>query len=481
MAGLNRGARRAMSRMSALASHPSAHTLQLALPYIAVVLLWMAVDVIPAVSNDGTVYLEHSDSLKTSGLIDRGWRMVGYPVFLRLSRTLGPLVGLDGLFTVVIIQRFLALVFGVILARAYRWWGVAFFGFLFSIRMMVYLDYLLAESIAIPLAALAGLAFGLYWVGSVRLLVAGPVVLCIVVYLSTVRLHYLTLWVAPLLMLASIILTKNRSALRRFGAATAIGLAVVSMFYLGVGSENLVEHQVWAPVVDDGNLAYYSLWSTLFVVEALEPSGRELTAFYDEGSPWPVIRELRAVASVSERRDRYGELIASLIDVSGSSKTELRLRAFAGALLAGRYDDMVSIKQRVTSGDLRDRLSSTFQSANVQRMGEQQFLDVFNRGRPPESLITSSLSGFVPKIPLLAVGALWLLLMIVSLVPRMSIRWQYPYVLSAAAPHIVVSAAAAYISGDSTRWLLPTLTFSTVAQFVAAMTRVPHRSKQWPR
>lgn len=397
--------------------------------------------------------------------------MVGYPLFLRSVMSGGSLIGFDGLFSIVLIQRLLVLGFGLAVAKLFRWWGVALFAVLFSIGTQVYINYLLAESLALSLTAMAGLAFGAWWIGRSRLAISGTALLVIVAFLSILRAQYLVLWIAPLLVVVALWFDEDREPFRWYGAAFGITLALTGLLYIGVVNENHNEHGSWAPVVNDDSVDYLAAWTTLFVVEEIPLTSDELVVFYDDGTPWPAIRELDQIEPSSVRTDTYNAVVNRMIGASGMSRTELRLRAFLGALVGGRADDMRFIKTRLTNDDLSVRLSSTYLSGNVQHMGEQVFLDRYNEGEEPAALVLSPAVWFVPELPQWAIGALWVALFIVALIPGLAIRWQYAYVGAAVLPHLLVSAVGAWILGDNYRWLLPTLVFPVVALFVALMVR----------
>lgn len=402
-------------------------------PMIGVLLLWMTVDVIPAVSNDALHYLDNSMSIRAAGLVEEGYMLLGYPVFLRAVTWLGGLAGLDPLFSIVLVQRLGALFFGLLVARFYRWWGVALYGVLFSIGTTTYVNYVLTEGVALPLAALAGVAFATVWTGHARLWRAGIWLVVAAIFLSLLRPQLAVVWVAPALIVL-MLWWKDRPTAIRFGAISAIGVLLVAGVYVGVVQENGDEYGTESLIVRTGSLEYLSAWTTVFEVEAVAPETAELAALYGEGSPWPRWREMAVIEPISASNAAYEKEVSALLEASNLSLAELRLRAFAGAILAGRTDDMSGIKQRVVADDLSVRLSSTYGSARVKSMGPELFLEIYNEGEEPGVLVVSSLVRWVPVLPRWTVGALWLTLLAIALIPGSAVRWQYGFVLVAALP-----------------------------------------------
>lgn len=151
----------------------------------------------------------------------------------------------------------------------------------------------------------------------------------IVVFMSILRAQYLALWVAPLLVVAAPWLSDERGGFRRYGAACAVALGLVGLFYPGVMNENYAEYGSRAPIVSDESVGYLSAWTPLFVVERVPLTADELVAFQDDRSPWPRLRELRQIRPAEARIEMHKEAVNQMIAASGYSLFALRLRSFA--------------------------------------------------------------------------------------------------------------------------------------------------------
>lgn len=437
-----------------------------ALQVVVVILLALTVDVIVAASSDAVWILQHAADLSEGGLVTLGYRFVGYPLYVRVAHEVGTVVGLDPLFAVVVVQRLIAVGAGVYMAMRYRWAGVAMFAIVFSTTTLVQMDYILAESIAVPLCAVAALVAARAWFDTRHQIAWLSALSAIAVALSLVRLQYVSLLAVPaaIVFVQWVRTWRDRAHRGTATRATVVVLAAI-VASLAFNAAVLLETSREETAVERGwayaSVEYVSAWRTVFVVEGLEPTG-ELGQYYADGSEYTRFVEIRTNLPKEEWERAFLEETDAIIEASGLSPTALKAKAFLWGLVGGRYDDMAGIKQRLYSPDLNVRLSATYGGGSIQRMGETEFLARFNDGRQPRAVVTSSVLSFWPQLPWRLVGIVWLLAMGagVAMAKRLTSRL---YFVVVSVPHLATAAVGATFYGDTYRWLLPTMTFSAVA------------------
>lgn len=449
------------------------------LPYLLVVVAWSVVDIIPIVSNDGLGYLFHADSLRSEGLVRSGYRLAGYPFLIRIADTVGGLLGYDGLFSIVLLQRLLVLGFGLWLARRHRWKGAVFFVVLFSSRFLANTNFLLTDSLAIGLAGVLAAVF-------VRSYEDLPTdrkrpalwTLAIVVVLSTIRQHYLVFWILPAYLFFGFIWAGRMKYALRYATACAVGLTLIGLFYWGVTQENSTEIGIASPLADTERTDYWAAWTTVFRLEGLPPENA-LKPFYDENNPYTFIREVDALPNPHDRVSAFETQVESLLRASELSRRKLTVSAFLGSLHGGRIEDLRGMKTQLLSAGIDDRLAATYSNGSASRGGREAFLLEFNDGQQPDVMIVSSLVSWWPRLPEATTGLIVPVLLLITPIvawlragPGRRLRL-LGLTLISAMPHLAVSAAASSILGDNHRFLAPTFTFTAVALFLIVMMARP--------
>jgi hypothetical protein len=439
-----------------------------------VAVAWFSVNTFPVATNDSIAYLSHATGLRDGGLVQQGYRQVGYPAFAALARGFGAFIGADPLLWVAVIQRALLAVSLGYLVWLWRWWSTPVVVLIGLPTFVVSSNFLLTESIGVPLALLLAGAL----THTVRLLQGsstghGPVagsrtengpllrllVFSIAVFaflLVTTRFTYAVLGVAPLVVVYAARQVGDAGALRiGMTSFLAFGLASAA-FTLGLSLENRAEYGEFSPSTQTTRTEYWSAWEIVFTLHPENAEDEDLAEFYDGGSPYGFIHQVDTIDSIPEQRDLFRARVSELLDAAAMSRPHEQRAAFVGALRGGRLDDLANLVRRVESAG-RDEVASV---AHRNRMswteGPDAFENRFNRGRPLGAVITDELVPSLP-FPYFATLLRWLLpLSLVVAVVGLTRRRARPLALASVVPAAVISGVAGLMMADNLRFLLVT-------------------------
>jgi hypothetical protein len=445
---------------------------------MVVAVAWLSVNTFPVATNDSIAYLTHATGLRDGGLVQQGYRQVGYPAFAALARGFGAFIGADPLLWVAVIQRAVLAISLAYLIWLWRWWSTPVVVLIGLPTFVVSSNFLLTESIGVPLALLLAGAL----THSVRLLsdsptgggqvavarnVHGPLFRVLVVgvavlafLLITTRFTYAVLGIAPLAVVYAARQAGDADALR-FSMASFLVFGLASAaFALGLSFENRAEYGEFSPSTQTTRTEYWSAWEIVFTLHPENAEDEDLAEFYDSGSPYGFIHQVDAIDSVAEQRELFRTRVSELLAAAEMSRSDEQRAAFVGALRGGRLDDLANLVRRVESAG-RDEVGSV---AHRNRMswneGPDAFENRFNRGRPLGAVITDDL---VPRLsfPYYATPLRWLLpLSLVVGVVGLTRRRARPLALASVVPATVIAAVAGLMMADNLRFLLVTSVWS---------------------
>jgi hypothetical protein len=441
----------------------------------------LSVNMFPIVGNDSVRYLGHSLNLAEGGFVEEGYRQFGYPFFLALTRWLSDLVGGEPLFTTVLVQRLLLIAAGLAAWRLWRWWSLPVLAFLFSAQTVAYTDLLLTESLAVSLGVLLVLPTVRFLqalerddpVDRSRLVASGALIAIGVITLYALRFTFIVFAAVPALLAVRAWRTHHRRL-----ALTVLGVSVLVMGVMALATsfENQREQAEFGPSVRDEPVRYYFAWQQVFTVRPENQQDPSLARYWDEG----VVHDFGREVPVSDR-EAWEREILDMTNAAGLSMWDLRARSFFSALSGGQLNDIPNVvmdavlSTRITVDELS--LLNTFSMEN----GVQAFVDTYNGGQYPATVITDPLGSpsLIPGTKAMAsvVAPLALLVMVVGVFLRSS-RW-----LAFIGLAVVLSFALGmgWLLTDNLRFLMPTTGFGiTVACGVASMLPAAWRGRRRP-
>lgn len=241
--------------------------------------------------------------------MELGYRQFGYPLFLAMTRWGAELVGAEPLLSVAVIQKLVLLAGAYLAWRFWRWWSIPVIVFCLAAETLAYTNYLLTESLAMPLALL--LVFP-----TVRLLE----LLCIE---ATDESRRRAIWLAVVIVILVTCLYSMRFTYAVFGAVplvvavagwrspfratTAAMLGTTVLIFGGIALlmsiENREEEGVFAPNVSGQQVRYYYAWQQVFTVHLENRDDPALAEYYDGGSVHDFPREAAALDLSPEEHD----------------------------------------------------------------------------------------------------------------------------------------------------------------------------------
>jgi hypothetical protein len=440
---------------------------------IALALSWFSVNIFPAITNDSLAYLAHARDLSGVGLVQLGYRQVGYPAFVAGVGGIADLFGADDLLLVAVVQRGLLALGLVYLVWLWRWWALPVVALAALPTFVAYENFILTEGLGIPVAVLlagctthavallAGrpgfdrLPFGMFR-GRERPVLAVLVgVACFLAFcLLTIRFTYAVFGAAP----AAIALAAWLQPSVRLRRVVAVGLlsfmVAAGVFTVAVSLENRRDVGVISPSARTTRVEYWAAWQVAFVLHPENAADKSLAEFYDGGSPYRTITRIDATGTIAEQDAKYSALIDDLLARTGMSRGHERWSSFAGALRGGRLDDLLKFVRHVEAATPPSLGLAIHQNTLSRTHGQPAFEKEFHEGQPVGAVVTDGF-GLGPLHPYFThVLRLLLPLSLLALLLALTRRFSSAMALAGLLPTLVLGMAAGVVLADNVRFLI---------------------------
>ena len=447
---------------------------------IAVGLLVVRVDWLPIIVPDSLLYLDHSNDLLGMGVVQVGYRQFGYPLWLASADFAARLSGTEPLAVTVVLQRMLLIASVGVSMFVLRWWAIPTALLLLLPTGVAYRNFILTESIAIPIAVIAAAAsvalfqehrqsVTLIWIGVAA--VAGAV-------LPMIRLHYLVVTTG---VLAAILISTRtgEGTIRRWAVVAASAVALGTVILVGsLALENLDENEVFFPSLGSDRWLFWASWETV-VTRHRDDVAVALPEIYLDGGPGAFTVMIdESGGTFRERQGAFAAAVDQIYQVTGASLTAERAKSFVGVLGGSRIDDLGPVLRAAASRDAaRDPNRYIHQYGAVEPVDIDKIALQYNAGRTPTAAL--SISSRFPLIPTPYLG-----LLITALIPMATIvglfllQFKPSRVLALIGLGVIFGYAASsfLFLMDNLRFLLPGYLFAVVAVSGAAQLYWPTRN-----
>lgn len=369
------------------------------------VLLASAVVVVDAVvTYDSGEYLAHSRDLTGLGLVQLGYRQVGYPLVLWFGRVVASPFGGDGLQVVALLQRLLLVAAATYGALVLRWFAVPLLALALLPGSFVYTNLILTEGVGLGLAVLFAvvLVHALQRLRTDRrdsvtfgLFAAGVALLCV---LAVIRFHLIVLTPAVAVVFFAMYRDPGTAGRRPMVAVGAAGILLLGGFLIGATVENAREYDIARPSVRGEGPTYWATWRIVFTIT--DPHlASQLPDLYADGEEYALIVETRHLPPEEERR-RLSEATTTLRDASALSITEHRIRSMWGTLRGGRFDDIAFLVSGIASARI-SALASLPSAGTILSVLLPACLVCFTFGLAVREVRPVSLAGLIPLLGLM--------------------------------------------------------------------------------
>jgi hypothetical protein len=442
---------------------------------------FLSVNVFPVVGSDAMLYIEHSRDLFSGGLVEHGYRQVGYPVFLALTRFVANVTNAEPLLATVVVQRAMLLLVVYLAWRYWRWWSLFLIVVLVASDTLALSNYVLTESVAASLAIL--LVFPtvtfLQRLGredfTRNLAWLGVLIVALVVGLYLLRFTFAVFAAVPLVL--AIVGWRTPRRWLTFGM---LGVTVVTIGVLALATsiENEAEHGEFFPSVEGDPVRYYFAWQQVFKVPPDVTLTDELLEFWDLGQVHHFTTEIRALKlSPREKKAAYDAEITAMFEAAGRSELGTQVDSLLYSLRGGRINDLRL--DLIAAARREDVDSHIYLSGFARHWGKQTFANIYNDGQLAEVLITDPIG--IPA-PVASTSRLiaWLLpIGLLVMVVGLFVRSTRP--LSAMGQLVVIAFAIGVgaIRADNFRFVWPTSAFGiAIATGVLATLAVEFRARQ---
>jgi hypothetical protein len=432
---------------------------------ILLVVVYSAIRVnwFPSITPDGLNYLDHSNDLVGIGFVQHGYRQFAYPAWLAFVDATAGMSSLEPLGLTVVLQRLFLITAAGVTVLVLRGWSVPIVFVLLSPSSIAFSNYILTETIAIPIAVIGAAA-------SVAMLQNRPreqteiwlgVAATAGVLLPMIRLHYALISVA--LAVAILATGRVRGSSRR---KTIVALSIMGLtFSLLVGAlalDNLQKHGVLSPSIGAERQMFWATWENVVVFHRDEVAEAAPEVYLD-GSNFAFIRKMDSSdLSAGEQRTVYASAVEQIYAATGVSQTGERFRSFAGVMAGSRLDDVGGNLRFLASPAAPENFDVYIhQYAPVVPVDPDTIGDRYNDGIPPTAVLATA--HMVPAFP-----SPDLKVMMVYLIPMMLmigvylLRFAHARLLAAIAIGVILaySAASFAFMMDNLRFLLPAYLFS---------------------
>lgn len=366
-------------------------------------LILVAVDVFPIITNDSVAYLRHSDDLVSTGLVQIGYRQIGYPMFLASVDAVASLARIEPLVVTAVFQRLFflsAVVFGVWL---WRWRAIPLVILAIVPSLVVYANFILTEGIAIGLVAwyavLVSLAVRLgasFWSGKSTysgsaLPAVGILASTAYVMLAVIRFQYALLVIGVLGVWYVMYRAGGRARVTSFFTSLSVVL-ILALFFGAVTLENGRELGAYSPSVRGERSRFWATWQVTFTLSPENQSKGALEDLYGDGNPYSIMSPIDSLPDYSDQQDAYSEALEALIDGSGTTWTKERVKSAIGVLRGGRFDDLQVTAWRASRAQPDEIERWMYRSKIFRPDGVEEFVDRYNKGKAIEPLVLSPLA-----------------------------------------------------------------------------------------
>ena len=445
----------------------------------------VSVNTFPVITNDSLAYLGHSSDFSTYGLVNVGYRQIGYPLALALFRTVGKALTIEPLLFSSIVQKALLLLSIAIAIRLWKWMAAGLLVFLLCASTLAYPNFILTEGLSVPLAVLLALTLVSFVTHVDEWAITDPwrlwryasCVVAVAAALLSIRYPFVVFGAAPLaLVWASWKTGFRKPSLCLFGTY----LVFAGCLSYGLSVENANEYDVFFPTVRGERSAYWATWSLVFTLNPENADDPDLHPFYDDGTPYTYMGEVDGSGlSYRDQRAAYDQAIDDLLRAAGLSPNLSRLESFMWALRGGRLDDVRGVAERI-AGSNRHNVDQVINSNQFARSeGVEAFSDRFNEGSLPEAVLTSA-AGLRFPLPN-GQSAVSYLLPIALLVMALGTARSETRLNALVGLSVVIAYAAAMgaVRADNYRFLITTTAFGLViATGVGHQLLSPWRTRQ---
>ncbi|HEY5890102.1 MAG TPA: hypothetical protein VIW94_05330 [Acidimicrobiia bacterium] len=432
-----------------------------------------AVNLLPVVTNDSLTYLDQSRDLMSGGVVEGGYRQVGYPVVLWLDRVVAGILGAEPLLFSVLVQRLLlvgAIVYSLVL---WRWKSLPVMLLILTPEFVVYPDFVLTEGLTVPLSLLLACLVSHYFllddgatifrrperleIPQIAIFVA---LTAVVVVLIMIRFPLAVFGLIPV-AIAWQAVVKRTSASKKILVVTSGFVAVASMFALAAAIENSREFKVFSPTTNGVRAEYWGAWRLTFGLHPENQDKAILASYFDGGTPHPFLARVTDANPLYEDQD--AEIDAAIVDLlvlSGTSRTRERVFSILGSLRGGRHNDLDVYAESVLGSDARSIDESINRNSLAIARGTQAFADEYNDGVLPQAVVTSAIFPTYPSPGVQSLFAYllpvtWIGLMVLTLKKR-----RYTMGLIFIVPPLTMALAMGWLLVDNTRLLMTTSVFA---------------------
>ena len=448
-----------------------------------VVAFFFAINIFPIITNDSLEYLDHSRAPGDYGAVSKGYRQIGYPLILLMSRSVSGLVGVEPLLLSALLQRLLLLGALGYAIWLWRWKATPIVLLVVAPSFLVYPNFILTEGVTVPLGLLLACLVSHHFRlagDSVDQSRKGPLVLAaltaaVAFVMVAIRYPLAVFGAVPVAILGAAFSRGNR--VRGYGAVLAVFLALSGLLSVLLAVENHREFGVLSPTTNGSAAEYWGAWHVTF---ALRPENRidpQLAEFWDNGRPH------RRIALVQERRPEYPaqaighrEDIETMLRLAGLDHGKERAFSFFGALRGGRTDDLISYMGEAINADARSVDAAIFRSLFAMQNGREAFAERYNDGVLPQAAILPAIlpTSRMPYLRLLLSYLLPAALIgtVVLSIHKRRIWMGVAYLV----PVMVLAAAMGWLLLDNVRFLMPGSVYA-VAGF-SALWSTGHRVHQ---
>lgn len=383
-----------MNRVRAAAAGARARAALFALLAAAVVWRLLGVDVFPVTLNDTVAYLLHARDLPAGGLVEQGYRLIGYPGYLAACRGMAAPLPLDALFLAAAIQRALLAAAALGALAAFGWAGAPLAFALSSTPLLALANLLIPEGLLVPLGALFGTLVARLALaearagdtagGAAQLAAAGGYALACLLFAALFALKPQYALFGLLLAAAAARLWTRAPRTRALVAASLAATVLASgAFAVALALENQRELGELRPVSEGARAVWFGAHHAVFTVHPENRARPELRELWDDG-PYGYLHALEArEADYARRSQLLQRRTAALFAAAHTSAWAERLRSFAGYWLGGRSDDVGRRLAQVANA--RALAIERVARANhfSARHGVEAFYREFNDGRVP--------------------------------------------------------------------------------------------------
>jgi hypothetical protein len=417
----------------------------------------------PAITPDGLNYLDHSSDLVGTGFVQYGYRQFAYPAWLAFVDTTARMGSLEPLGLTVVLQRLLLIAAAGVAVFVLRGWSIPIVFVLLSPSAIAFSNYILTETIAIPIAVVGAAA-------SVAILRNRPrkqigtwlgVAAAAGVLLPMIRLHYAVISVAIAVAILGAGRMRGSSSRRTIVALSIVGLTF-SLLVGALALENRREEGVLSPSIGAERQMFWATWENVanFYRDEVAEAVPEV---YLDGSDFAFIRKMDSSGlSAAEQRAIYASAVNEIYAATGVSQTGERFRSFVGVIAGSRLDDLGRSLRLLASPATPESLDSYIhQYGSVTPVDPEMIGNRYNDGTPPTAILA------VAEV-VLAFPSPDLKVMMVYLIPMMLmigvylLRFAHARLLAAIAIGVILaySAASFAFMMDNLRFLLPAYLFS---------------------